>query len=272
LQREYKDKNLTIIGLSSVDSNNSLEKVQKMVEAEGDGMDYTVAWDVERKTYAAYMTASGQRGIPTSFLVDKTGKIAWIGHPMNADIPLAYVAAGKWDYVKGPAMMKAISADQRAIYEASSREPAKALELLVKFEKQYPLAAKDMDELRFSILSRLPEHRDEAHRLGEAVVKKAIAAKDSSGLNGFAWDLVDPDVAREDRFLDLALLAAKKANELTENRDPAILDTLARVHFWQGDIAKALELQKRAVENAGGRMKESLESTLHEYEKALKGR
>ena len=31
LQREYQDKNLTIIGMTSADSNNTLEQVKKMV-------------------------------------------------------------------------------------------------------------------------------------------------------------------------------------------------------------------------------------------------
>ena len=270
LQRDYQDKNVTIIGLTSHDPRNTLEMVKKMVEEKGDGMAYTVAWDVEQKTDEAYMKAAKQRGIPTSFLVDKVGKIAWIGHPMNADIPLAYVVAGTWDYEKGPAMMKAINDDRRALYQAAATDPKKALELLVKFKNEYPLAAAGMEDLHFWILSRLPEHQAEAEKLGTMIVKKAIAAKDAPSLNSFAWSLVDPAVSLENRFLDLAMLAANKANEFTEKKDPATLDTVARVHFWRGDIAKALEIQKSAIKHADERMKGSLEEALHEYEKALK--
>ena len=95
LQRDYQDKNVTIIGLTSADKNNTLEMVKEMTEKKGDGMNFTVAWDVERTTNEAYMKASGQRGIPASFLVDKKGNVAWIGHPMNVDIPLAYVIGDK---------------------------------------------------------------------------------------------------------------------------------------------------------------------------------
>src|SRR5262245_57999250 len=45
LQRTYKDKGVTIIGMTSIDSRgNDLAAVEKMVADKGAGMDYTVAW------------------------------------------------------------------------------------------------------------------------------------------------------------------------------------------------------------------------------------
>ncbi len=43
------------------------------------------------------MTASGQNGIPTCFIVGKSGQIEWIGHPMSMDEPLTSVVEDKWD-------------------------------------------------------------------------------------------------------------------------------------------------------------------------------
>ena len=50
LQRDYQDKHVTIIGLTSEDPGNTLEDVKEMVADKGDVMGYTVAWDVERET------------------------------------------------------------------------------------------------------------------------------------------------------------------------------------------------------------------------------
>ncbi len=269
LQQEFKDKKLTIIGMTSEDSSNSIEAVRKMVDAKGDGMGYTVAWDVERQTNEAWMKASGQNGIPTSFLVDQTGKIAWIGHPASLDVPLASVVAGTWDYVKGPELMKRAAEAQRAIYEAMSVDPEKALELLTKFKADYPLSAKDTDDLHFAILTQLPEHQAHAVRIGNKIIDKAIAAKNAPTLNQFAWTLVDPASERENRFLDLALRAANAANELTNQEEAPILDTVARVHFWRGDLEQALKIQRSAVEHAKGAMKADLEKAVREYEEAL---
>jgi thiol-disulfide isomerase/thioredoxin len=96
LQERYADKGLTIIGMSSVDSRNTLEQVQKMVAEKGDGMGYTVAWDDARKTNEAYMQAAGRNGIPCSFLIDGAGKLAYVGHPMWLEMPLEGLFAGTW--------------------------------------------------------------------------------------------------------------------------------------------------------------------------------
>ena len=88
-------------------------------------------------------------------------------------------------------------------------------------------------------------------------------------LNQFAWGLVDPEVERDNRFLDLALLAANKASAFTHEKDGAILDTVARVHFWLGDLDKALAVQERAVEHSEGEMQAALEQVLEEYKKAI---
>lgn len=274
LQGEYAGRGVTVIGVTTEDSRNPLEKVKEMVQAKKDGMAYTIAWDEGRETRTAYMTAARQRGIPCSFLVDKAGKVAWIGHPNKVDVPLAYVVAGKWDYVEGPAMMRKIDEAMRALVEAAADNPIMAVVLYDDFVKTYPLAAKGLEELHFSILVQLPDQREAAEKLGAELVEKESLASNSTGLNAFAWGLVDPEVELEYRFLDLALEAAEKANELTEGEDGAILDTLARVHFWRGDLAKALAIQRKAVELADERMKEQLEEALKEYEKALaeKGR
>jgi len=272
LQRDYKDKHVTIIGMTSGDKSNTLEAVREMVEEKGDGMDYAVAFDVERKTNEAWMKAARQGGIPTSFLVDKSGKIAWIGHPAEVDVPLAHVVAGTWDYEEGPALMKRISKAKRAIYAAASTEPQKALALFEQFLADYPAASKGMDSLHFSILSQLPDQVAAATRVGKLVIDHAIEAKNAGELNAFAWGLVDPEVERENRFLDLALRAADKANELSGEKDGAILDTVARVHFWRGDLERALKIQTRAVEQSVGEMKASLELALTEYKRALEAK
>ena len=45
----------------------------------------------------SWMEAAGQNGIPTAFIVNKEGKIAWIGHPMEMEKPLEKIIAGTWD-------------------------------------------------------------------------------------------------------------------------------------------------------------------------------
>src|SRR5262249_50394773 len=88
-----------------------------------------------------------------------------------------------------------------------------------------------------------------------AWARKAVEGpvKDSAmGLNAIAWTIVDPDdntFTKKD--LDLALRAAMRADEVSKHKDPAIIDTLAKVYHDKGDLAKAVELQEKAVKLIG---------------------
>jgi len=266
LQAQYKDQGLTVIGLTSADEKNTLEKVRAMVADKGDTMGYTVAWDKERKTNEAFMAASGQNGIPCSFLIDKQGKVAYIGHPYWLDEPLAGVIAGTWDIEKDGAKLAAVQKELGAL--GRDKDPVAALKAIDAFAAKYPAYSGRLDDMRFPLNLKAGNYAA-AYTIGGRLADHAIKAKDASALNELAWTIVDPQATWKERDLDLAMRAAAKANELTGDKDPATIDTLARVYFMKGDAKKALELQRRAVELADERMKPSLEKALEEYEKGL---
>jgi thiol-disulfide isomerase/thioredoxin len=85
LQKTYKDKNVTIIGVAGSERGSStqqkLDGVRNFVKGKGDGMNYTVAFDADRSMTDTWMTPAGRNGIPCAFLVGADGKLAWIGHP-----------------------------------------------------------------------------------------------------------------------------------------------------------------------------------------------
>lgn len=58
---------------------------------------YCLTTDPDGSVKTDYMEAAGQNGIPTSFIVGKSGLIEWIGHPMSMDEPLEQVVDGSWD-------------------------------------------------------------------------------------------------------------------------------------------------------------------------------
>jgi len=240
LQKEYKDKGVTIIGMTSKDPNNSLQNVQDMVKDRGDDMAYTVGWDDERKTNNAYMKASGQRGIPTAFIVDKDSKIAWIGHPMEMDKVLEHVVAGTWN-------------DDMRTKLADEKKNAMADTIAIQ------------DAL---------ESGDAAKILAAGPKMIAKFGTNSSAMNQLAWTIVDPkgklagQLKDNPKLVELATEAAEKADKASGGKDGAILDTVARVYWVKGDKAKAIETQKKAVALADSSMKAELEANLKEYESA----
>lgn len=60
-------------------------------------MGFRVALDARGRTWKDWMDAAGIPGIPTAFIVDKDGKVAWIGHPAEIDEPLQQVLRGTFD-------------------------------------------------------------------------------------------------------------------------------------------------------------------------------
>ena len=84
LQDEYREKGVTFIGFAS-EANDKEAKVNAFVAKHGAKLGYTFAFGSGTETHNAYMKASGQNGIPCSFVVDKHGRIAYIGHPLFLD-------------------------------------------------------------------------------------------------------------------------------------------------------------------------------------------
>src|SRR5438874_238478 len=86
IHNKFKDKNLVVIGQDCWERDDSL--VAPFVKSMGDKMTYRVALDDKEgsekgKMAETWMAAAGRNGIPSAFLVDTKGLIAWVGHPMQ---------------------------------------------------------------------------------------------------------------------------------------------------------------------------------------------
>src|SRR6185369_13374592 len=85
---KYKKKGLVVIGQDCFERDDDL--VPPFVKKMGPKMTYPVALDDKEgggkgKMAETWMIAAGQHGIPTAFLVDTKGMIAWMGHPMELE-------------------------------------------------------------------------------------------------------------------------------------------------------------------------------------------
>jgi thiol-disulfide isomerase/thioredoxin len=102
LAAKYKDA-ITIEGVSvweSLDKEDpgALKKVKAFVASEGDKMRYNVAADDTANTVAnRWMKAAGEDGLPCTFVIDKTGHVAWIGHAEQLEAVLPQIIDNHWD-------------------------------------------------------------------------------------------------------------------------------------------------------------------------------
>ena len=99
---ELQKKNSEVVFMGiSIDEDG--DEVKAFVKEMGDKMGYRVAVDSRTEDaadglmYKTWLAASLQEGIPASFIVNKEGKIAWIGHPGEIEEPLGQIVAGTWD-------------------------------------------------------------------------------------------------------------------------------------------------------------------------------
>lgn len=75
-----------------------VERVRDYVADMGDDMNYSVGVDDFQGTLdKTWMRAIGKSGVPGAFIVDKSGRLAWFGHPLRADKVLAQVVNDQYD-------------------------------------------------------------------------------------------------------------------------------------------------------------------------------
>ena len=98
-----------------------------------------------------------------------------------------------------------------------------------------------------------------AVRLAEA------ASPEAQALNEVAWRLVTAIPSPKPETVAAAEQCARRAVALHERRDPASLDTLARVCFLLARKDEAIRLQEEAVAMAQGELRTQLEKTLTDY-------
>lgn len=263
LQKDYLEKGVQIISISDED----LETVEKFLdrpvpngEKGADGKKqtfreltagYCLTTDPDQTVYKDYMEAAGEGGIPTAFIVGKDGVIEWIGHPMEMDGPLEQIVDGKWDRAKYIKQRKERQAIEEALPEVFAFMES----------KKYDKAFKKLDELiamasdpelatglgGLKIQMMIDAKPEEAAKMLKELVAKS---NEVQALNALAWQVVESSAEKEKELpkelINAAVEAAEKAVKLAP-KDGAVLDTLTHLVHLQGDLDKAIDLQKKAI-------------------------
>ncbi len=244
LQEKYGDKGVTVLGMTKFDDGNTLDMVKKFVKKQGDKLDYTIAFEEESKTYDAFMKAAGQNGIPTAFIVDKSGRVAWIGHPQSGlEDALGEMVAGKFDIE----VAKKVAGIKDKMNETWADDD---------FETRFKLAgewsaAKPKDPsphmVRSGILHRDMEKPAEA--LEAAKVAFELAHDKPQKLSRLASQLTSED--NEKGFNELAMKAISRALEL-EPKDAEATIGKFRVLVAMGKESDAVKTANQAIKDLDG--------------------
>jgi thiol-disulfide isomerase/thioredoxin len=264
LQDEFKSKGLVIVGVTSKDQN-SAEDVEKFMTKKGERMRYAVAFCETDETDTAFMKAADQNGIPCSFVIDRAGKVAFIGHPMMLDDVLPKVLDGTW---KGQEDIDAIEKVQEeffSILKKVDKEPEAAFRELADFDKKYPSKKNAFTDQRFMMFVAAKKW-DETKALADQLIAKAIAKKDSGSLGLIGYILASEKMNPDKKHVELAVKAAEAALKLDGENDTRGLLALADAHFANGSKDKAVEFGEKALKSTDVKpFQEFIETRLKVY-------
>jgi thiol-disulfide isomerase/thioredoxin len=270
---KFKDRGLIVIGQDMAEPDDS--GVAAFVKKMGDQMTYRVALDDKSQETNGFMAvhwmkAAEQNGIPTAFIVNQQGRIAWIGHPMELDEKtLEDILAGHFDITK-------FAAD----YEKQQQVQAQKMELskklrtalknkdwdaadaaLAELEKTTPESARTQFGTKHLQILLGRKDYDGAYKLAESLSNEGI-----TGLqNGVAWMLATTKGV-DQRGLALAEIIAERANKAVNGKQPQYLDTLARIQFMNGKKTEAIATEQKAVDLAPDEQKAFLKKFLASYQ------
>jgi tetratricopeptide (TPR) repeat protein len=286
LQKKHKDA--VFIGVSVWEQDQ--KGVKPFVDQMGEKMAYRVALDAvpengkgnDGAMAKAWMQAAGQSGIPSAFIINREGKVAWIGHPMSMDKALDQIVADTWDLQAAVKQHKQAQNAKRKLAELGPKlreaqktgDPKKVVEVMDAAIAEEPSVEEALGMQKFQFLATRIGDADKASEYGKRLVQTVLKDNENA-LNMFAWSIVDPDAKTkpDPKLVKVALLAAQRADELAKGKDGAIADTLAKAYFDSGDPAKALEAQERAMTLAKGtplEQDQSMKERLEQYKKAIK--
>ncbi|MGC4032407.1 MAG: TlpA disulfide reductase family protein [Tepidisphaeraceae bacterium] len=283
IHNRYKDKGLVVIGQSIWEQDDSLPA--PFVKAKGDAMAYRIAVDDKTKSEKGAMadtwvSAAGQSGIPCTFLIDKTGTIAWIGHPSQLnDEKIGQVLAGTFD-VKA----SAVAFNEKMAEKKKNDDVVKKVQpLLIEFTQQ--LNAKDWDGARATyekmtvFTPQLPDADKPRIPFQElrlfvakgdvessiTLAKKLIndTPTDSKRLNVTRTLMLNPVVGKA-----AAVYADEQLAMVKDQNSSGTLSLRAQASFLRGDAKVAVKLQEQAVAVATPQMKARYETTLKNYQSA----
>jgi thiol-disulfide isomerase/thioredoxin len=270
---KFKDRGLIAIGQDMAEPDDS--GVAAFVKKMGDQMTYRVALDDKRQETnglmaAHWMKAAEQNSIPTAFVINKQGRIAWIGHPMELnEQTLGDILAGRFDIPKFAAEY-----ERQQQVQAQNMELSKKLRtalknkdwdaadaVLAELEKTMPESARTQFGTKHLQILLGRKDYDGAYKLAESLSNEGI-----TGLqNSVAWMLATTKGV-DQRGLALAEIIAERANKAVNGKQPHYLDTLARIQFMNGKKTEAIATEQKAVDLAPDEQKAFLKKFLASYQ------
>jgi len=275
LHNKYKDKGVVIIGQNT--KQGDVKRVEPFIKRMGDLMKYRVALDdctgVTNKFFGKMVENwldPAEEGIPIAFVIDKHGKIAFIGHPNDVDDKIIdQLLADTFDTKKRALEKEALPAKVEAweIHNELGKEAWKA--------NQWDKAMKEIDVLEKIFPQKRPV--TQCLRIRVLMGKEDFDAASKVAMQLSAENSDDPYVQNRiartianrtptnNVILNTANLLMERAVTRLKGPDPEFLHTQARLAFLQGKKERAIQLETEAFDVAEAGIKDQIAQALESF-------
>lgn len=275
ISQKFKDKGVIVIGQDVAERDETAAAA--FLKDCGGQLTYRVALDDKSQNTngamaVTWMLAAGQSKVPAAFVVNRHGRIAWIGLPQALqETVLEQILDDQFD-IAGYARKFEEQQQQQALQMAmfqnldgllANKNWRAAEATVAAIEKTVP----ESERYRMSVarVRILVGRQDLAQAFQLAKATSDGHTENANLQNDLAWFLstakgLDP----EQRML--AEEIAGRANSAARGKNPEILDTLARLQFLNGQTNEAVANEQSAVVEAPEAMKKYYQNWLTNYE------
>ncbi|WP_245286719.1 TlpA disulfide reductase family protein [Bradyrhizobium sp. ARR65] len=286
LQEKYRDLGLEVVGVLAAEAatgGDVRNRVDAWLTKNVPNLNYRIAFDSTGEMEKLWMDASLSPGIPTSFVVDRDGRIAFIGHPSVLDDVLSKIF-DVWHTRYEPKAADPAEGE-RVTHELIFAEPPPVLEaadlaaVLSVVEEAVALRPDDVN-LR-ALQADLLLHTIRDFQAGVLVMHRL--ARDAIERNSEIWmasamgQLFDP--AKDNSQFPVAdrFAIGKELSEHILALDPPQREdgpkflsyaAVAQYYYESGNVDRAIELVGRALKSLDGpetipaELKEQIQSQL----------
>ncbi len=266
LAQQYRDK-VTVIGVSVWEGGSKpvpdVTTLQSFVDKKGKDMDYTVAMDdpTKNKFAGTWLKAADIKGIPATFVIDREGKIAWMGHPLKVDSILKQIVEKpetfdlvrtKEEYNKELAIQSKRQAVQSILGYGMSKNHGLAFQQAQKLIKEDPQF--ETENLWVMVRTYLDLNGKLAQTYVEGKLKDTEFLKSLNGGKGITneefLDVFAKLVAQKQGLdIDMYYQAVGRLNKVVQ-KDPEDYLTwsmLAQAYTYLNEPSKAILAQEKAI-------------------------
>ena len=258
LYKTYKSQGLHVWGIS----DETPDIVSPFVARKGAGMSYSVISDTSGGFDKAYMKAAGMKGIPAAFVVGPSGRVVFIGHPMEPGFARAIknCTSGKYDPVLAERAKPITENLEKATKARDWRMAHRQIDSLMEMDSWV------FSDTMFTKYKIYLNEQDDPKAANDYMVVQITETYSSKPdvLQDVVYNLItDPELAKADPQLKEQAVAA--LGQALGEDNPQYLAMLALKSHKEGNLAQAVNLQYEAYMAAAGDEREQMRSVLDAY-------